>query len=250
MNYNVMDMNKPGDTMDIAILIGNTNTKIALINKDSIKNVILCRTEHIDTAIRKNPEIKDGYFTVYIASVVPEATGIVKKYTGKVKEITWKDFPFKIDVRHPEKIGIDRLLNAAGTRKLFKTACVVIDAGSAITIDLVDIDGNFKGGVIFPGQRLIIESLKNLALLKDIKPSKKTKSIIGKDTSEAINSGITYGLCFLVAGYINAIKKKNKKVKVVFTGGGGKFLQENIKTGIYEKHLGLKGLQMVVYGNS
>ncbi len=235
--------------MDIAVLIGNTNTKIACITEKSIRKVSTCRTDEIDIALKKYEHTKSNQQTIYLASVVPEANRIVKKCFEKVKEISWKDFPFKINVRHPEKLGIDRLLNAAGSRKLVKIACVIIDAGSAITIDLVDKNGNFEGGVIFPGQALIVEALKNLALLKNIKLS-KSKSIIGRDTSEAVSSGITYGIPFLVEGYINAIRKENKKFSVIFTGGTGRLLMKHVKIGVYERHLGLKGLQMIIYGNS
>ncbi len=232
--------------MDVGILIGNTNTTIAYISKNSIRKIATCKTQYIGSIIKKYLNKEKNRPRVFVASVVPQATARIKHCTEDIEEISWKNFPSQIKIKHPENIGIDRLLNAAGAKKLFKNSCLIIDAGSAITIDFICKNGNFEGGVIFPGQRLIVESLKTLALLKKAKPT-KSKSILGNDTSKAIGSGVTYGLSFLIKGYINAIKEKDKNVQVIFTGGDGKMFLPYVKIGTYEKNLALKGLQMFIY---
>ena len=105
---------------------------------------------------------------VFIASVVPEATRQAIKAAGRknVRVITCRDVPLILKVREPEKAGIDRLLNCFAAREIYGRECLVIDAGSAITIDFVSKNRVFEGGVIFPGVRLLEESLKTLALLK------------------------------------------------------------------------------------
>lgn len=232
--------------MDTVILIGNTNTKIAYLTKHAIKTSISIRTRDLENWVKKNPFRNKG--AIYIASVVPEITSRIRKLISDVKQITWRDFPKEIKVKKPQKVGIDRLLNAAGAWSLVKSECLIIDAGSAITIDVVDRNGNFEGGAIFPGENLIIESLRNLALLRNIKVSRHT-SIIGKDTSQAIGSGIVFGLTFLVRGYIEHLKKKNPDLKILFTGGTGKVLQKRIKSGTYEKDLAVIGIKEILYGN-
>lgn len=234
--------------MNIGILIGNTNTRFAVVEKESIKNIKIFKTKEIAQVLRKYQALhkKDAVF--YVASVVPEATRVVKKTFSCVREVSFKDFPFKINVKFPEKVGIDRLLNATGAWKVFKTSCLIIDAGSAITIDLINSNGDFEGGVIFPGQRLIVDSLKSLALLKNIKIP-ESPNLIGKDTSEAIGSGITFGLGFLVDGYIRELKKNRKKFNIVFTGGTGRLLLDYVKIGPYEENLSFKGLQYIIYGD-
>ncbi|MCM8759583.1 MAG: type III pantothenate kinase, partial [Candidatus Omnitrophica bacterium] len=176
--------------MDTVILIGNTNTRIVWLTKRSIQKVTTVKTQGLEMVIPKMTFEKVG--CVFVASVVPDATSVVKKFIPDIRQITWKDFPKKIKVKEPQKVGIDRLLNAIGGWSLAKTECLIIDAGSAITIDLVNKNGDFEGGVIFPGEKLIVESLKNLALLKNIKVSKPA-SLLGKNTSEAIGSGIFFG---------------------------------------------------------
>ncbi|MCX7706048.1 MAG: type III pantothenate kinase [bacterium] len=231
----------------VIILIGNTNTRIAYLTEKSIKRVFTIKTKQLKSVLKGLLLVQDNNF--YLASVVPEASTIVKSYLPAVKEITWRDFPGKIKVKKPERVGIDRLLNAVGAWHLVKSECMIIDAGSAITIDFVNRNGDFEGGVIFPGEHLIIESLKNLALLKSVKISKRG-SIIGKDTSEAIGSGIVYGIPFLVSGYINFFKAKNPRLSVFFTGGAGRTLQQKIKHGFYNKNLAIIGIRKIIYGCS
>jgi len=229
--------------MDTVILTGNTNTKIVFVTKASIKKVHTFRTDNIYRELKKIQTTGN----IYLASVVPEATKVIKKFFPSVKEITYRNFPFPIKVKHPEKLGIDRLLNAAGARVLFNSDCLVIDAGSAITIDLVEKDGSFQGGVIFPGYHLLFMSLKNLALLKNVKV-KKPAGVIGKDTSEAVGSGLTWGLSFLITGYINHLKSDYPDLKIVFTGGYGRALKNLVNSGLYQKNLTITGIKVVIYG--
>lgn len=233
--------------MDTVILIGNTNTRIVWLTKRSIQKVTTVKTQGLEMVIPKMTFEKVG--CVFVASVVPDATSVVKKFIPDIRQITWKDFPKKIKVKEPQKVGIDRLLNAIGGWSLAKTECLIIDAGSAITIDLVNKNGDFEGGVIFPGEKLIVESLKNLALLKNIKVSKPA-SLLGKNTSEAIGSGIFFGLSFLISGYIDFFRKKNPNLVIFFTGGSGKGICQTTKIGCYNKNLGIIGIQAIIYGCS
>jgi len=90
--------------------------------------------------------------------------------------------------------------------------------------------------------------LRTLALLKNVKMSTPV-SLVGKNTSEAIGSGIVYGLSFLVSGYIRAFKEKNPVLHVVFTGGSGRSLCRRVKEGCYVEHLGIIGMRCVIYEN-
>ncbi len=230
--------------MNTVILIGNTNTKIAYVNERAIRRVFNVRTQDIERLITKYLSGFNG--RVYLASVVPEASTFVRRKLSGVEEITWKKFPFKIKVKQPDRVGIDRLLNALGVWQLYKRESIIIDAGSAITIDFVNRSGDFEGGVIFPGEQLIVNSLRTLALLKDIRMSKPV-SIVGKNTSEAVGSGIFYGLSFLVSGYIRTFKEKNPDLHIVFTGGSGRALCRRVKEGCYIENLGIIGMRSVIY---
>ncbi|MGB9643308.1 MAG: type III pantothenate kinase [Candidatus Ratteibacteria bacterium] len=233
--------------MNTVILVGNTNTKIACVNERTVLKVLSIRTQDIERSIAKYLYEFNG--TIYLASVVPEASFFIRRKFDNIEQITWKHLPFRIKVKQPDRVGIDRLLNALGAWQLYKRGCVIIDAGSAITIDLMNNRGDFEGGVIFPGEKLIIDSLRTLALLKNAKMSMPV-FLVGKNTSEAIGSGIIYGLSFLVSGYIRAFKEKNPLLEVVFTGGSGRALCRRIKQGCYIEHLGVIGAKSVIYGKT
>ena len=74
---------------------------------------------------------------------------------------SWKQLPLRLEVDVPENVGLDRLFDALAvrTRKQANHAAVIIDAGSAVTVDLLDADGVFRGGAIFPGLRLMSQAL-------------------------------------------------------------------------------------------
>ena len=230
--------------MDIALSIGNTNTRVSLITKRRILKTGRFQTARIAENLKSF--LQPAADRVFIASVVPEATRQAIKAAGgrKARVITCRDVPLILKVREPEKTGIDRLLNCFAAWEIYRRECLVVDAGSAITIDFVNKNRVFEGGVIFPGIRLLEESLKTLALLKK---SRKTAiaPLLGKDTDEAISSGILNGLPFLLLGYYRNLNKKYPSLKLVFTGGDGVLLQSRLGIGTYNENLIFHGIRTI-----
>lgn len=117
-----------------------------------------------------------------------------------------KLLPIKIDVVEPERVGIDRLLNAVAARNRLMPAesIVIIDAGSAVTVDWVDKDGVFRGGAIFPGLQMMAMALHDYtAVLPMVEVSQCTPGHIlpGNSTVSAIRGGVFWA----VAGGITAL---------------------------------------------
>ncbi|MFW6169388.1 MAG: type III pantothenate kinase [Planctomycetota bacterium] len=109
-----------------------------------------------------------------------------------------QDFPLKVDVRFPERVGTDRLAAAVAANALREPArpAIVIDAGTAITIDAVGADGLFLGGVILPGLEAAAAALANATdALPRVQPREFSSPpvSIGKSTAEAIQAGIIWG---------------------------------------------------------
>ena len=101
--------------------------------------------------------------------------------------------PMKVDLAEPEKVGVDRILNAAAAYERIKAAVAVVDAGTAITVDCVSADGVFMGGAILPGLGISAEVLnQKTALLPEVKID-KPGWVYGKDTQQAIIAGVYYG---------------------------------------------------------
>lgn len=107
------------------------------------------------------------------------------------------DVPLATDVQHPDRVGIDRLLDAwaANHLRLAHRPAIVIDAGSAVTVDAVSADGRFLGGAILPGLRMASAALSTgTALLPLVGTSHdELPEVIGRSTQQAIRSGVLWG---------------------------------------------------------
>lgn len=116
--------------------------------------------------------------------------------------------------RHPETVGTDRLAQASAAWAATRGACVVVSMGTAITIDVVNARGEFTGGLIAPGLRLMARALHDhTALLPEVEPVRR-RSPVGRHTREAIQSGISYA----AEGLIRAALAKARG-RVFGTGG-------------------------------
>lgn len=127
-----------------------------------------------------------------------------------------RDFPplVRNRARHPETVGADRLAQASGAWARAKGACVVVSMGTAITIDAVTSKGDFVGGLIAPGLRLMARALHDhTALLPEVEPVRK-RSPLGRHTREAIQAGIS----FAAEGLLRAALARHRG-RVFGTGG-------------------------------
>ena len=120
---------------------------------------------------------------------------------------------------------------------------IVVDFGTATTFDVIK-KNNYLGGVIAPGVTLSLDNLiKKASLIPKIELH-KSKSIIGKNTEQAVLSGFFWGYNGLINGIISKIKKKtNQKYKIIFTGGLAHLFNKDIKDKVtVDKNLTINGL--------
>ena len=104
---------------------------------------------------------------------------------------------------------------------------IVIDFGTATTLDVLDRKGVYSGGVITPGIDLSLNSLKKMTAKLPLVKFKRTKNIVGKNTVQAIQSGFFWGYVSMIEGLINKLnKEKNDRFKVVLTGGNANFFKK------------------------
>src|SRR5262245_19617428 len=105
--------------------------------------------------------------------------------------------PLVLKVDHPEKVGLDRLFNVLAAKSLVPAGrpAIVVDAGSAVTVDLMDEEGAFAGGAIFPGLRLMAEALHDqTALLPLVKTTDHAAVVPAKSTEPAIAAGVHWAV--------------------------------------------------------
>lgn len=253
--------------MLLAIDIGNTNIVIGLLKKNELifnarlstsgqKTIdeykILLKYLFIEAKI----QTKNIHHTV-ISSVVPELnykfTKLIKNYlnitpffiTNKIK------LNIKLNYDNPEEIGADRIVNAAAAFNIHKKALIVLDFGTATTIEYITEKGEYTGGLIMPGLNLMKDALHlKTAKLPEVN-IQEADSVLGLNTINSIQNGLYY----LTAGGIRYIIEKIKKEKqsrplVLATGGLANLLEKEIALfDVIDQTLTLKGLNFLYWLN-
>ncbi|MCP5002613.1 MAG: type III pantothenate kinase [Planctomycetes bacterium] len=215
--------------MILTVNIGNTNISLGrfqgdkLISHNYINKGSLTRQDvNIPLSIGNIKDIQ----AIVIASVNPVSEAafckyLEKQYTKKIFKIG-REIPLKMPilVERPEKVGVDRLLNALAAYDLTRTATIVVDFGTALTIDIVSKCGEFIGGLIMPGIETSAYALKyRTAFLPKVEIRKPDK-MIGKDTESAIASGIYYGTVGAVLYILEGIRKEVYDAECTIATGG------------------------------
>ena len=239
--------------------IGNTTTKICLvqINSYKVKKIIYLESKNILIGkylskklnkILKNKKINK---IALFSSVVPKYNLILKKFIKKFYKINLKEIKdkkiskiIKINVKNKKQVGSDRIVNAVGAYKKYKTDCIVLDFGTATTFDVVTKEGIYNGGIIAPGVNLSIKSLSSSADQIPIFSLKKKKKIIGKNTLEALHSGFYWGYSGLINNIILKIEKETeKKYKIIFTGGYANLFKTSIiRSFTVDRNITIRGI--------
>ncbi len=163
------------------------------------------------------------------------------------QHLTWENVPLKIDVEFPEKVGIDRLLAAFAALSWKKIGAVpnhrpmlIVDAGTAVTIDLLNPEGVFGGGAIFPGFSALAESLASISPKLPLLNTEKIKLPVypAKNTEDALAAGTFWGTVGLTRQlYEFAAQKFSEKPFVFLTGGAANALVPGLLTFLDEDQL-------------
>ena len=176
----------------------------------------------------------------YIAEAKPRACAAVSVNTGALRRLksalrdagvkkfllAGKDFriPIRNRTARPEQTGDDRLLGALAAFRRAGSACIVVDAGSAVTVDLVDGNGAFLGGAILPGGRMAAESLADgtdrLPLVQPAPP----RNPVGCDTEKAVRAGLYAATAGAAAWLVEKYRRKLGVEAPVFVTGGDAML--------------------------
>jgi type III pantothenate kinase len=145
-------------------------------------------------------------------------------------------------------LGRDRIAAAVGANSLFPGRnLLVIDAGTAITIDLVTAENEYLGGNISPGLSMRFRALNRLTDSLPLVEPAETSYLFGEKTEDAIRAGVQYGIIFELDEYINRQKKRYSDLQVIMTGGDAAFFDKKLKNSIFmDLDLNLHGLQRIL----
>lgn len=225
----------------VAVDIGNSNAKIAFQSKDQLVHHSLahCDSDWAETAIEWVEQNVDcDTFTWLIASVrVSAAAELVQRLSHSTKHhphrVTRQDVPMEVAVDYPDQLGIDRLLAAFAASQMFRSPVVVVDVGSAITVDFVDQHHCFAGGAILPGPSLQADALHQWTEALPHLGGQLDSPIAlpAKNTHDAIRSGIVAG----AAGAIDALAARYRSsvehqatCPIAVTGGHARLIAPHL----------------------
>jgi type III pantothenate kinase len=252
--------------MLLAIDAGNTNVVFALLEGQTIKARWRIATDARRTAdeyavwlsqlLSLNGHAIADVTAVIIATVVPRAlhnlTVLAQKYFKVDPLVAGKaplDWNIALDVDEPHAVGADRAVNAIAAHTLHQGDKIVIDFGTATTIDAVDFNGAYKGGIIAPGINLSLGALVGAAAMlpRIAIEAPASPSVIGRDTKSQMQIGIYWGYVAMIEGLVARMKAEiGRPVTVIATGGLATLFEANSQVfDAIEPDLTIRGLAIM-----
>jgi type III pantothenate kinase len=231
-------------SMNLVIDIGNTNIKAGLFDKETLVRVFSF----------SNLETLKAEFTQFEGKII---VSNVSKPSLNDELLEWNktiEFfsistpsPVQIDYDTPQTLGVDRIIACVGAYQLTQKACLVVDIGTCITLDFVDVAGVFRGGNISPGPDTRFKSMNNFTASLPLESLNQESKPIGKSTKEALQSGVKFGIIHEIMGTYHFLSQKNPEIQLVLTGGYTSFFDTMLKEGIFaEPNLVLIGLNTLL----
>jgi type III pantothenate kinase len=193
---------------------------------------------------------------VALASVNPSVAeavlGWAKRSFRTEPLVAEANLPVRIPdaVAERRRVGVDRLLNGLAAYYRARSACLAVDAGTAITIDAVSAEGVFLGGIIAPGLRMSARALaEGTAFLPEVDLAFPA-DVLGRDTVSAIQSGLLWGVTEMVAGLVARLTVRiGGSPRVFLTGGDAPLLSGHLPAAVEAvPYLALDGLRLAVEG--
>ena len=213
--------------MLLAIDVGNTNVTAGLFRGSRLLSRGRVPTHASLRSLLRGMRVPPHEVgAVILSSVVPRATASLKRSLKELFHfrplILGENVraPIKNRYRVPSQVGQDRLVNGAGAFFLYGGPAIVVDFGTAVTLDLVSARREYLGGLIVPGVGIALEALvSNAALLPGI-PLAPPSEFLGRDTRQSMRSGLFHGYGALCDGLVRRLKSEHApRAKVIATGG-------------------------------
>lgn len=243
--------------LNLIIDIGNSSCKAALFDGGAMVETHKGSNSRI--------EILDKWCADYVidraivSSVIELSDEISRQLESLpcpyVRFSTSMPLPVKLLYRTPETLGVDRLAAVIGAQaEAPGKDILVIDAGSAITYDFLDADGNYHGGNIAPGLAMRLKALHEQTGKLPLVGVEGDTPALGYNTETAIRSGVVRGIRYEIDGYVSELREKYPTVLIFLTGGDEKSLiysvKNNVKSCIFaDEFLVLKGLNRILTNN-
>ena len=245
---------------NITIDNGNTSVKVAFF--------IGAQVVATNRFVRRDVRLLERFISTYKPNSAIVCSTAVSSSTQRIERLVEErcphvlhlshetPLPIRLGYRTPQTLGRDRIATAVGAWTIAQrldsaSDVLVIDAGTAITYDLVTADGCFVGGNIAPGLALRFKSLHEHTGLLPLVAADGDTPVVGYDTLTAIRSGVVLGMMGEVRNYIADLKLSHPNLMVFVTGGDGKLVHTRLgdEEVIYNEHLAAEGLNRIYLYN-
>jgi type III pantothenate kinase len=257
----------------LTIDVGNTNTVLGIFDGDQIVEHWRIATDPVRTAdeiavvlqgllshssVVKDPDISGIALCSTVPSVLHEMREMLSRYYGDVPAlIVEPGVRTGVSVRmdNPKEVGSDRIMNTVAAAHLYGGPAVVVDFGTSTNFDAVSERGEFVGGALAPGIEISVDALtRRAAQLLKVELA-RPQHVIGKNTVEALQSGIIFGFAGQVEGIARRMAAElapddPESVTIIATGGLAPLVIDEV--GIIDEHepwLTLIGLRLVFERN-
>ena len=240
--------------MNLVVDIGNTLIKVAVVERDEV--VYMQQAESIEevdlvTLCERFPSLRRAIVASTAFPTADVAVLLRDKGFDVLEMTSLTPVPIGNIYQSPETLGVDRLAAAVAAVEVMGCRdCLVVDFGTAITIDLVE-DGIYRGGNISPGVRTRFRALHDYTgRLPECVPTDE-KLEYGSTTRQAIEQGVMQGITYEIEGYISHFSAQNVKISLIFTGGDAKYFVKRIKNAIFANcELVICGLNRILEYNA
>ncbi len=218
---------------------------------DTVASFSITDTDAILQYVRTLPHT-DACIVSSVSEIKPLLMkALIEKAPYFIELTAGTPIPIRNLYQTPETLGKDRLAAVVGAHSLYSGRNVlVIDAGTALTIDFIDGEGNYHGGNISPGLKMRFQSLHDYTKRLPLLIQSNEYKMIGDSTEAAIIAGVQNGIIFEVKEYIERFTKQYPDLVAVMTGGDVNFLVDKLKIPIFvESNLVFIGLGKIIQYN-
>jgi type III pantothenate kinase len=224
--------------MLLAIDAGNTNTVFAVYEGEEQKGLWRAATDTRRTADEhfvwlsqvmaveglERADIDAAIISTVVPASLFNLTRLCARYFDVDALVVGEpnvDIGISVRLDNPNEVGADRLVNAVAAKSEYGGPLILIDFGTATTFDVIDVDGDYVGGIIAPGANLSMESLHMAAAKLPLVAVRQPAHVVGGGTVEAMQSGIFYGYLSLIEGLVGRIREERGEpdLRAIATGG-------------------------------
>jgi type III pantothenate kinase len=239
---------------NLAVDIGNTRTKLGLFSKDS---ALMTVSQHEDFDFDKvlttatNHAVEKIIFSSVGHQLTDEQTVILGRHFYWLELDTRTPLPIQNHYLTPSTLGKDRLAAVVGASELYPGEnCLVIDAGTCITYDLLEAGRHYRGGNIAPGLQMRYQAMHTFTQRLPLVDVTAEDGWLGNTTETALQRGGLLGVTFEIEGYLAHCAAQFGKIRGVLTGGDADFLAKQVKSKIFvHRNLVLTGLNKILNYN-